>query len=115
MVLYLGRVMEIGPVEALVAGPRHPYTDALLAVAPTLGAPQAPRSRIAGEMPSALDPPRGCVFHTHCPLRIPGLCDREEPPLANRGPGHDIRCHLAPEALPRGDAQAGGWRAAGPP
>jgi len=105
MVLYMGRVMEIGPVAALVSGPRHPYTDALFSVAPTLGAPETPGSRLEGEMPSALAPPQGCVFHTRCPHRIPGLCDREEPPIVQIGPGHEIRCHLAPASLPRGGTQ----------
>ena len=105
MVLYLGRIMEIGPVNAMVFGPRHPYTDALLSVAPTLGVDQRFAPRLEGEMPSALDPPKGCVFHTRCPHRIPGLCDREEPPLMKRGPAQAMRCHLASDALPHGDAQ----------
>jgi len=103
MVLYLGRIMEIGPVASLVAGPRHPYTDALLSVAPTLSAPLRAAPRLEGEMPSALDPPKGCVFHTRCPLRIDGLCDEEEPPLLERGQAHAMRCHLDSHALPHGD------------
>ena len=105
MVLYLGRIMEIGPVASLVSGPRHPYTDALLSVAPTLGASQTAAPRLEGEMPSALAPPQGCVFHTRCPLRIPGLCDSEEPPLVERGPAQSMRCHLSSDALPHGEAQ----------
>ena len=106
LVLYLGRVMEIGPVEALVSGGRHPYTDALFALAPTLGAPQDPGAKLAGEVPSALAPPAGCVFHTRCPHVMPGLCDVTEPALLDRGPGHEIRCHLAPGDLPRARAAA---------
>ena len=58
------------------------------------GRPRA-RMRLDGEMPSAINPPSGCVFHTRCPRKIGPICDNEEPPLAEREPGHAIRCHLA--------------------
>ncbi|MGP3696359.1 dipeptide ABC transporter ATP-binding protein [Rhodobacter sp. NSM] len=102
MVMYLGRVMEIGPAAEVFAGPSHPYTQALLAAAPR-AEPRAPaRPVAAGDPPSALVPPGGCPFHTRCPRRaeVPGtLCADRLPPLAEVSPGHGIRCHLPPEVL----------------
>ncbi len=92
-VLYLGRLMEIGPAEAVFAGPHHPYTEVLLSATPGPDG-AVKRVAIAGEMPSAVDPPAGCVFHTRCPRRIGPVCDTEEPPLSLRHDGHAIRCHL---------------------
>jgi peptide/nickel transport system ATP-binding protein len=94
-VLYLGRLMEIGPAERVFSGPHHPYTAALLAASIDLGEKIAPRARLAGEIPSAIHVPSGCVFHTRCPRRLGRICETEEPPL-QRGaePGHQIRCHI---------------------
>ncbi len=98
-VLYLGRLMEIGPAERLFAGPRHPYTEALLSAAPDLGGEVA-RRRLAGDIPSAIDPPSGCVFHTRCPRKLGPICEREEPPfLPGVEDGHAIRCHIPAGAL----------------
>ena len=75
-VLYLGRVMELGPAETVFAGPHHPYTEALLSAVPSLDGQRAERIRLSGEIPSAADPPSGCVFHTRCPRRLPtGICE----------------------------------------
>jgi peptide/nickel transport system ATP-binding protein len=98
-VLYLGRVMEIGPAEAVFRGPHHPYTRALLSANPALEAGGAPRIRLTGELPSASNPPGGCVFHTRCPRKLGVICEREDPPLASAGEGHAIRCHIPPEEL----------------
>ena len=87
-VLYLGRLMEIGPAEAVFDGPHHPYTEALLSAIPSLDGEQRERIRLSGEIPSAANPPSGCVFHTRCPRRLPsGICESEEPPLADVAPG----------------------------
>ena len=68
-VLYLGRVMELGPAEQVFNAPHHPYTEALLSAVPTLenGGAKRERIRLEGEIPSAANPPSGCVFHTRCP------------------------------------------------
>jgi peptide/nickel transport system ATP-binding protein len=94
-VLYLGRLMEIGPAERLFAGPRHPYTEALLSAAPTLVGKSGARRRLSGDIPSAIDPPTGCVFHTRCPRKLGPICERNEPPLMpGAEDGHEIRCHI---------------------
>jgi peptide/nickel transport system ATP-binding protein len=95
MVLYLGRVMEVGPAETVFAGPHHPYTEALFSAVPSLDGQRRSRIRLAGEIPSAADPPSGCVFHTRCPRRLStGVCESTEPPLIEGEPGHLTRCHI---------------------
>jgi peptide/nickel transport system ATP-binding protein len=98
-VLYLGRLMEIGPSEAVFAGPHHPYTEALLSANPSLENHGAERIRLKGELPSASNLPGGCVFHTRCPRKIGAICEREEPALMPAGEGHAIRCHIPPGEL----------------
>ena len=99
-VLYLGRVMELGPAEAVFSGPHHPYTEALLSAVPSLDGQRRERIRLAGEIPSAADPPSGCVFHTRCPRKLAsGICETTEPPLAEVEPGHVIRCHIPIDEL----------------
>ena len=94
-VLYLGRLMEIGPSERVFAGTHHPYTAALLSAAPSLDGEPSRRVRLEGEIPSAIDLPSGCVFHTRCPRYLGAVCKREEPPLhPGAEPGHAIRCHI---------------------
>ena len=99
-VLYLGRIVEIGPAEAVWNGPHHPYTEALLSAAPLLGEPDGGRIRLAGEVPSPLAPPPGCPFSTRCPRKIGAICDSAEPDLPE-GEAHAIRCHLPREELGR--------------
>jgi peptide/nickel transport system ATP-binding protein len=95
VVLYLGRVMEVGPSETVFAGPHHPYTEALFSAVPSLDGERPSRIRLTGEIPSAADPPSGCVFHTRCPRRLStGICESTEPPLHEDEPGHLIRCHI---------------------
>src|SRR5207244_13024992 len=69
-VLYLGRLMEVGTAETVFSGPHHPYTEALLSAVPTIDGEQRQRIRLEGEIPSAADPPNGCVFHTRCPRTL---------------------------------------------
>ena len=106
-VLYLGRLVEIGPAEAVFDGPHHPYTEALLSAVPDLADPGRPRIRLAGEMPSPLDPPPGCVFSGRCPRKIGPICEQVEPELSTET-GHAIRCHLPPDALGRRGGAAPG-------
>jgi peptide/nickel transport system ATP-binding protein len=100
-VLYLGRVMELGDAEQVFNAPHHPYTEALLSAVPTLENGKRERIRLEGEIPSAADPPSGCVFHTRCPRHLGEICDTVEPPLAESEPGHAIRCHIPIEELRR--------------
>jgi peptide/nickel transport system ATP-binding protein len=106
-VLYLGRLMEVGPAERVFSGPHHPYTEALLSANPSLEGEDAARIRLSGELPNALNLPSGCVFHTRCPRKLGGICEREEPPLAEAGPGHAIRCHIPAASLGRARPRQG--------
>jgi peptide/nickel transport system ATP-binding protein len=94
-VLYLGRLMEVGPAERVFSGPHHPYTAALLSALPNLGDVAEQRVRLDGEIPSAIHVPSGCVFHTRCPRKLGAVCEQQEPPLhPGAEPGHEIRCHI---------------------
>jgi oligopeptide transport system ATP-binding protein len=98
-VMYLGKLVEIGPAEALYREPRHPYTVALLQSIPSPD-PFAPKGKahaaIGGEPPSPVDPPSGCRFRTRCP-RAQDVCATQEPPLAELAPGHRVACHFPVE------------------
>ncbi|MDE2328934.1 ABC transporter ATP-binding protein [Acidiphilium sp.] len=98
-VLYLGRIMELGPAEAVFSGPHHPYTEALLSAVATPGG-RSGRIRLAGEIPSPLNPPQGCAFHTRCPRKLGAVCETTEPALETIG-DHAIRCHIPRDALGR--------------
>jgi peptide/nickel transport system ATP-binding protein len=100
-VLYLGRLMEVGPAATVFAAPHHPYTEALLSAVPALEGEERARIRLEGEIPSAAAPPAGCVFHTRCPRKIGAICEQEEPPLAEVEPDHTLRCHIPLEELRR--------------
>ena len=98
LVMYLGRVMEQAPRTALFAAPRHPYTRALLASTPRVGAAQgeaalagAARTALSGELPSPLAPPSGCVFRTRCPYAV-ARCADVVPPLDPIGDSHVAAC-----------------------
>ena len=99
VVLYLGRVMEVGPADNVFEGPHHPYTEALLSAVPTLDDSDRVRIRLEGEIPSAADPPTGCPFHTRCPRKIGEICETTEPELRQEEAGHGIRCHIPLEEL----------------
>jgi peptide/nickel transport system ATP-binding protein len=98
-VLYLGRLMELGPANEVFSFPHHPYTEALLSAVPSVDDVDSERIRLDGEIPSAADPPSGCVFHTRCPRFLGDICVNTEPPLAEAEPGHAIRCHIPVEEL----------------
>ena len=91
-VLYLGRVMEEAPAEALFSDPRHPYTRALLSASPSRpGRARGPRIVLSGEIPSPAAPPSGCVFRTRCPHALPA-CAEEVPELREVAPGRHAAC-----------------------
>lgn len=91
-VMYLGRIVEIGPTADVYGRPQHPYTQALLAAVPKLGETGATFQPIAGELPSPLAPPPGCAYHPRCPIAIE-RCGRERPLLD--GGARAVACHLA--------------------
>ena len=95
LVMYLGASVELGPVKEIFARPQHPYTRGLLASIPKLGKRSVePLVPIEGSVPSLLERPQGCPFHTRCAERIEGRCDVDEPPLVEASPGHTVKCHL---------------------
>jgi peptide/nickel transport system ATP-binding protein len=99
-VMYLGRIVERGPVDAIFHAPKHPYTRALLRSIPSIHAPLRTRlTTIAGSVPHPYARPAGCPFHPRCPDAIPGVCDRREPAASRVGDGHEASCFLY-EAAP---------------
>jgi oligopeptide/dipeptide ABC transporter ATP-binding protein len=93
-IMYLGKLVEVAPSEAIFRNPLHPYTRALLSAIP-IPDPEARRERLplAGEIPTAIKPPSGCRFRTRCPLAIP-VCAEVEPPLVEVDKDHFAACHL---------------------
>ncbi len=94
LVMYVGKIIEEAPYSALYNTPKHPYTQALLSAAPTTN-PRHQKKRILleGDVPSPIDPPSGCRFHTRCPKKME-ICTREEPCFTDMGTGHVVACHL---------------------
>ena len=95
-VLYLGQIVELAESERLYREPLHPYTQALISAVPR-PRPESKRvrqlSRIEGDVPSPIDPPTGCRFHTRCPHKM-DVCVSELPVLRDVGAGHRVACHL---------------------
>ncbi len=112
-VMYLGKIVELGPADEVFHEPLHPYTRALLSAVP-IPDPDAKRERIVlhGEVPSALNPPPGCAFHTRCPLAF-DRCRAEEPPLVEVGAGRLAACHLVSPAAPAVGSTSDGVRDCG--
>jgi oligopeptide/dipeptide ABC transporter ATP-binding protein len=91
-VMYLGRIVEIGPARCVISAPRHPYTQALLSAVPVVHAARGARIRLTGEPPSPLSLPAGCAFHPRCP-HAQEICRQTRPSLG--GAGHQAACHFA--------------------
>jgi oligopeptide transport system ATP-binding protein len=93
-VMYLGRIVEIGPKLALFENPKHPYTEALLAAVPQPNPRRrGPRVLLQGDVPSPVNPPTGCAFHPRCPRRF-GPCNKVVPRLLPQTDGSSVACHL---------------------
>lgn len=106
VVMYLGQIMEQGKTDEIFAPPYHPYTEALLSAVPIADTSIEKRKIVLeGELPSALNPPKGCPFSTRCQYKIEGLCNVEIPPMRTLSMenekirGHQIMCHLSEETL----------------
>ncbi len=98
-VMYLGRIVEMGPVDEVYDNPLHPYTQSLLSAVPVPD-PMLEKKRqriiLTGDVPSPARPPVGCNFNTRCPVAIAGICYQEpDPPLVEMSPGHFVACHRA--------------------
>ena len=93
-VMYLGRIVESGPVRDVLHSPAHPYTRSLLNSLPKLDALNEPLTPIPGDIPSPLERPSGCVFHTRCPEAIAGRCSKEIPLNTLVADGHSSACFL---------------------
>ena len=93
-IMYLGKIMEKASIDKIVYEPLHPYTKALMAAVPVPD-PTSRRTKVVikGEIPSPINPPSGCRFHTRCPEIMGDICRRKEPPLVDVGGGHYVACH----------------------
>jgi peptide/nickel transport system ATP-binding protein len=99
-VMYLGKLVDVGPAEQVFAAPHHPYTEALLSAIPTFDVEESrPRIKLSGVLPSASDVPSGCPFHTRCPRVLGEICRTEVPPWQEDGARHRYRCHIPPAEL----------------
>ncbi len=106
-VMYLGRLVEYGPVKAVIHDPQHPYTKGLIAALPKIDDLDAPLTPIPGDIPSPLERPGGCVFSTRCPSVAGDACRREIPVFSDVDAEHRVACHLFGKANGQGVAHNG--------
>lgn len=102
VVMYLGQIMECGTTTEIFAPPYHPYTEALLSAVP-IADPEIKKREIVleGNLPSAMDPPKGCPFVTRCPRKLGEICEQQHPSVQTTPTGHAIACHIPLEELRR--------------
>jgi oligopeptide/dipeptide ABC transporter ATP-binding protein len=106
-VMYLGKIVEIAPTKTLFANPNHPYTHALLSGIPVPEVRDKPeRIILQGDVPSPINPPSGCRFHTRCPFSI-DRCQQEEPEFNQISEGHLVACHRYREIPELAEARYG--------
>ena len=91
-VMYLGNIVESGPVKEIIKNPKHPYTQGLIDALPDINNLDAPLIPVPGSIPSPLERPSGCVFHTRCKIYEEGLCNNEEPQLKSFSSNHKVAC-----------------------
>ena len=91
-VMYLGNIVEIGPVKEIIKNPKHPYTQGLIDALPDIDNLDTPLKPVPGSIPSPLERPSGCVFHTRCKIYEEGLCNNEEPQLKSFSYKHKVAC-----------------------
>ncbi|MCH7793942.1 MAG: ABC transporter ATP-binding protein, partial [Proteobacteria bacterium] len=100
VVMYLGSIMEQGTTDEVFAPPYHPYTEALLSAVPIADTSiEKKRIVLKGDLPSVMNPPKGCPFNTRCPRHLGTICETERPPDVEASPGHLIACHIPMEEL----------------
>jgi len=99
-VIYLGRIWEIGSAKDVFVPPYHPYTEALISAIPIADPEHKPeRIRLKGSVPSPINIPPGCRFHTRCPRKVGEICETEEPLWQEAGNFHRICCHISVHEL----------------
>jgi oligopeptide/dipeptide ABC transporter ATP-binding protein len=104
-VMYLGRHVETGSVRDVIRSPAHPYTRGLIDALPKLDDLEATLTPIPGDIPSPLNRPSGCVFHTRCRVALEGPCQSLVPGFVQPGAGHEVACHKVEQELRRGAAE----------
>ena len=110
MVMYLGQIVEIGPVESIYGRARHPYTRALFSAMPSMDPDnRTMEAPLAGDPPNPIDPPAGCRFRTRCAF-AESICEGPPPPLAGAGSAHHlVACHMAREGSGHSRVGGQGW------
>ena len=104
VVMYLGHIVEQGTTDEVFAPPYHPYTEALLSAVPIADTSiEKKRIILEGNLPSVLNPPKGCPFHTRCHRKLGRTCETKTPPVVEDRPGHLIACHIPLEELRQTD------------
>lgn len=103
-VMYLGRLVETGPVREVIRNPKHPYTQGLINALPKLDDLDQPLTPVPGDIPSPLERPPGCVFHTRCAYKMDGRCDVQVPELRNVDPNHRVACIKVDDEMAGGQA-----------